>query len=596
MATLFYENCDNIGKQWTGGNGMSVGITSTNDPLGKNDVVCTFSRTARKPDSFSSGIYNPNKLYAIAFDYLGKSKNIAVGANYGCTLSIADGAALSGLTYLYSGDITSLRGPMCDTRIVKPNDCIDECQEPGPHYHGCVSWYSFYIDYYKSSTYVDLNGNGNWQHFSFVFSTSNENIRLALGDYLYGNREDQAVPGDCYFDNIILTDMNGPDPFFATASADIFTAISIDAISKSINTVSYINSNQKVTINLKTNYFNGGYANGDKLNNIDNLIGSNYSDNLTGNDNDNVLNASDGNDILQTSHGSDILTGGQGLDIFIISEDIDTTTITDFNPNQDILDFSQLNFFYSLQQLKSLTTYSNGNSKITISPNKELILLNFNLLTNDDIQIIFSTYAPSFSPTYSPTTSSPTISLDPTLSPTLSPTLEPTPSPTKEYNTILITEGGIHNATSSKDAIMIKSSFNTKIYGLEGEDKFIIYQFPHTTIEIADFDPHNEVIDLSNLEYYKNIEDLEIKDNNLRIILENDQIILLPQHLSSNDLSLGNFHFYENYNSSTSEESTDICLETSLFISSLVGTAFFSLILGGCIGHFCISEGVKILP
>ncbi|MGB4190961.1 MAG: hypothetical protein WBJ81_00215 [Rickettsiales bacterium] len=94
--------------------------------------------------------------------------------------------------------------------------------------------------------------------------------------------------------------------------------------------------------------------------------------------------------------------------IFLLSQDIDTTTITDFNPNQDILDFSQLNFFYGLQQLKSLTTYSNGNSKITISSHKELILLNFNLLTNDDLQIIFSTHAPSFSPTHSPTTSSPT--------------------------------------------------------------------------------------------------------------------------------------------------------------------------------------------
>lgn len=225
-------------------------------------------------------------------------------------LSIADGVALSELAYLYSGDITSLRGPMCDTRIVKLNDCIDECQERGPYYYGCVSWCSSYIDYYKSSAYVDLKGNGNWQHFSFIFSTSSTNIRLALGDYLYANREDQAVSGDCYFDNIILTDINGPDPFFATVSADIFTAISIDAISKYMDTVSYINSNKAVNINLKTNYFSGGYANGDKLNNVNNLIGSNYSDNLTGNDNDNVLNASDGNDILKTSHGSDILTGG----------------------------------------------------------------------------------------------------------------------------------------------------------------------------------------------------------------------------------------------------------------------------------------------
>lgn len=35
MATLFYENCNNIAQQWTGGNGMLVGITSTNDHLGK---------------------------------------------------------------------------------------------------------------------------------------------------------------------------------------------------------------------------------------------------------------------------------------------------------------------------------------------------------------------------------------------------------------------------------------------------------------------------------------------------------------------------------------------------------------------------------
>ena len=101
------------------------------------------------------------------------------------------------------------------------------------------------------------------------------------------------------------------------------------------------------------------YAEGDILNNFDNIIGSNIStstarvtdgtdmihDKLTGNGEANVIDGRGGNDKISGGGGDDTLIGGSGDDILTGDGDADTfvisgkDTITDFTQTEDKLDF-----------------------------------------------------------------------------------------------------------------------------------------------------------------------------------------------------------------------------------------------------------------
>jgi Ca2+-binding RTX toxin-like protein len=63
----------------------------------------------------------------------------------------------------------------------------------------------------------------------------------------------------------------------------------------------------------------GGEAAGDKLTNIENLIGSSNDDSLSGNSDINRLDGGDGNDRLIGGGGTDTLVGGAGNDTYVIS-------------------------------------------------------------------------------------------------------------------------------------------------------------------------------------------------------------------------------------------------------------------------------------
>ncbi|MDG5467960.1 Ig-like domain-containing protein [Deltaproteobacteria bacterium IMCC39524] len=80
------------------------------------------------------------------------------------------------------------------------------------------------------------------------------------------------------------------------------------------DTADYTLSNAAVTISLIDNTATGGHAQDDRLDRVENLIGSNHYDKLTGNDDPNILSGGLGNDSLYGGLGNDTLYGEDGYD------------------------------------------------------------------------------------------------------------------------------------------------------------------------------------------------------------------------------------------------------------------------------------------
>ena len=84
-----------------------------------------------------------------------------------------------------------------------------------------------------------------------------------------------------------------------------------------LDTASYADARNAVTVNLKTGVNTGDEAEGDILQEIENLVGSGFGDTLTGDDLENVLNGGAGNDTLNGGLGDDFLEGDAGDDTII---------------------------------------------------------------------------------------------------------------------------------------------------------------------------------------------------------------------------------------------------------------------------------------
>jgi Ca2+-binding RTX toxin-like protein len=80
------------------------------------------------------------------------------------------------------------------------------------------------------------------------------------------------------------------------------------------DTASYEGSSTGVVVSLITDSAAYGDAQGDQLDSIENITGSNHWDNLIGDDGTNVLNGGRGNDTLKGYGGSDMLRGEDGDD------------------------------------------------------------------------------------------------------------------------------------------------------------------------------------------------------------------------------------------------------------------------------------------
>ena len=71
------------------------------------------------------------------------------------------------------------------------------------------------------------------------------------------------------------------------------------------DTADYSASDAGVNINRQADTYSGGHAQGDSLDSIENVIGSDFADTLIGNDSANVLEGRLGNDFLTGNNGSD---------------------------------------------------------------------------------------------------------------------------------------------------------------------------------------------------------------------------------------------------------------------------------------------------
>ena len=80
------------------------------------------------------------------------------------------------------------------------------------------------------------------------------------------------------------------------------------------DTVSYWNSDEAVTVNLKDGTSEGGHAEGDTLVDIEHIVGSPHDDSLAGNDSANRLEGRAGADRLDGGEGDDRLEGEAGAD------------------------------------------------------------------------------------------------------------------------------------------------------------------------------------------------------------------------------------------------------------------------------------------
>ena len=141
---------------------------------------------------------------------------------------------------------------------------------------------------------------------------------------LEGTDEDNVLIGNSF--NNVISGLGGDDTIFGLGGEDtidggagndlIEGGADADVIDggDDNDTASYVSSDAAVDVNLLDDTASGGHAEGDELDNIENLIGSAFDDTLTGDAGANVIDGGDGVDSITGGDGADTLIGGDGGD------------------------------------------------------------------------------------------------------------------------------------------------------------------------------------------------------------------------------------------------------------------------------------------
>jgi Ca2+-binding RTX toxin-like protein len=110
---------------------------------------------------------------------------------------------------------------------------------------------------------------------------------------------------------------NGADTLLAGGADDmVMGSAGADYVDggNGLDIMSYAESNALVQVSLGAGTASGGFAAGDTLVGIEDVIGSAYADEILGDSNNNFLVGADGADILVGANGDDIIQGGSGDD------------------------------------------------------------------------------------------------------------------------------------------------------------------------------------------------------------------------------------------------------------------------------------------
>jgi Ca2+-binding RTX toxin-like protein len=217
----------------------------------------------------------------------------------------------------------------------------------------------------------DINGGAGSDYSSYNDSTAGVTVNLSNGTGFGGYAEGDAltsienVTGSWYDDfligndsNNVLAGLGGHDTLKGGGGADTLYGDSGNDTLKGgggadtlnggsgVDTASYFDSSAGVFVSLYNDVAAFGDAEGDELNQIENLTGSAYHDDLWGSDGVNVLsggggddslkgyggadtlNGGDGDDYLNGMTGNDSMNGGNGADTFIVDSSGDTVIDT----------------------------------------------------------------------------------------------------------------------------------------------------------------------------------------------------------------------------------------------------------------------------
>ena len=147
-------------------------------------------------------------------------------------------------------------------------------------------------------------------------------------DTLYGGEDSDKLYGEN--DNDTLYGENGNDTLYGGAGDDdlyggdgtdvFYGGVGQDDMFGGAGTadIAYYNTSASgVTVNLVTNINTGGDAQGDTLDSIERVQGSNHADSITGNGAINTLYGNGGADVIRGGMGADLLYGGAESDSFV---------------------------------------------------------------------------------------------------------------------------------------------------------------------------------------------------------------------------------------------------------------------------------------
>ncbi len=185
-----------------------------------------------------------------------------------------------------------------------------------------------------------------------TYSSIENVVGSDFDDILTGNNASNTLHGG-----------GGDDRFVGSKGNDqLFGGDDVDTV----DTVDYSNDDKAIDANLTAHRVNKGAGNGiDRIDGIENVVGSNYGDELTGDEKDNGLNGGGGNDTFFGSKGDDTLIGGEGDD--------------------DTVDYSDNDQAISANLARNTVTKGDGNGTDTISTIENVVGSDFDdILTGDE--------------------------------------------------------------------------------------------------------------------------------------------------------------------------------------------------------------------